>query len=303
MHERDRAKGLLKTLGMTERRRQAYSEGIDRADDTDLAAASDGLEHALADIPEALETAERILARGQAHRTKSRRFEEPRPRHVVLFLAANPHNTNHLALADECAAVERELRMSAHRDDFEFHSKWAVTVDEMARHLSELAPTVIHFSGHGGPIDPAAVDMSREHVVPRSVADVGGIHLHDERGGSQFVSARELGTVIQSAGARARILVLNACYTDVQADELCAAVDCVVGMTGTIQDAAARSFASSFYRALSNRCSVHAALEQATARLAAKQLPEDGVPRCRTRASVDASQIMLGAPGVAVSTA
>ena len=30
-----------------------------------------------------------------------------------------------------------------HRDDFDFRSKWAVTVDEMMRHLVELKPTVI----------------------------------------------------------------------------------------------------------------------------------------------------------------
>jgi hypothetical protein len=62
--------------------------------------------------------------------------------------------------------------------------------------------------------------------------------------------------MIKSAAASARVVVLNACYSDVQADALCSVVDCVIGMTGAIHDDAARSFAMSFYRALGSRRSV-----------------------------------------------
>src|SRR5262245_60494756 len=52
-------------------------------------------------------------------------------RHVILFLAANPSETTRLALDEECAAIERELRMTTGRDDFDFRSRWAVSVDEV----------------------------------------------------------------------------------------------------------------------------------------------------------------------------
>lgn len=78
---------------------------------------------------------------------RTRRFNASN--NVILFLAADPSTTSRLALDEECAAIERELRMTTHRDDFEFRSKWAVTIDEMMRHLNEFQPTVIHFSGHG----------------------------------------------------------------------------------------------------------------------------------------------------------
>ena len=64
----------------------------------------------------------------------------PRPataRHVILFLAANPAETTRLALDEECAAIERELRMTTGRDDFDFRSRWAVSVDEAMRALNE----------------------------------------------------------------------------------------------------------------------------------------------------------------------
>src|SRR5262249_37760694 len=49
----------------------------------------------------------------------------PRPpmKHTILFLAANPAGTDRLALDEECAAIERELRMTPARDDFEFGSR------------------------------------------------------------------------------------------------------------------------------------------------------------------------------------
>jgi CHAT domain-containing protein len=220
-------------------------------------------------------------------------------RNLILFLAANPSDTDPLALDQECAAIERELRMTAHRDDFAFHSKWAVTVDELARHLMELEPTIIHFSGHGagsGPA-PARSASTHRHVA---LADAGGgssgIYLHGEPEGSQLVTARALAMLIKSAAPSARVVVLNACYSEAQADALRTVVDCVVGMTGAIRDDAARSFAVGFYRALGNRRSVGNAVEHAVATLAAKQLPDEQLPRCRTRGGVDANQVVLVAP-------
>ena len=67
------------------------------------------------------------------------------PRSVILFLAANPTGTSRRALDQECAAIERELKMTPGRDDFEFRSKWAVTVDELMRHLNDLQPAILHF--------------------------------------------------------------------------------------------------------------------------------------------------------------
>jgi hypothetical protein len=123
-----------------------------------------------------------------------------------------------------------------------------------------------------------------------------GIYLQDEQGGPQLVTARALTMMIESAAATARVVVLNACYSDVQADALCRVVDCVIGMTGAIRDDAARAFAVGFYRALGNRRSVGNAVDQAVATLAAKQLSDEHLPRCRPRDGVDAHGLVLGVP-------
>ena len=200
--------------------------------------------------------------------------EAPRmPRHVILFLAANPDGTDPRKLGEECAEIQRELKMTPYRDDFHFESRWAVSIDELMRHLMELDPTVIHVSGHG--------DCN------------GGLLLQDEHGHGQPVSGRALAMIMESAAHHVRVVVLNACYTSVQADVLRAKVDCVVGMSGVIGDVAARAFAVRFYGALGNRRSIGNAVAQGIAVLAAKQLPDEGLPRCATRDGIKADQVFL----------
>ena len=194
-------------------------------------------------------------------------------KHVILFLAANPCGSDPLRLGEECAEIQREIKMTSHRDDLHFESRWAVGIDELVRHLMELDPVVVHFSGHGG--------------------GNSGLLLQDEQGRPQPVSARALAMMVEAAGLRVRVVVLNACYTTVQAEALRANVDCIVGMDGAICDLAARAFAMRFYGALGNRRSIGNAVAQGVAALAAKQLPDELLPRCMTRNGVHADQVHL----------
>lgn len=214
-------------------------------------------------------------------------------RHVILFLAANPCGSSRLALEEECTAIEHELRMTNGRGDFDFRSKWAVTVDDMMRCFNELQPTIIHFSGHGGPSVP---DMQREPASAHRDAGPAagaGIQLQGAQRQPQHVRARALTDMIESAAPSARVVVLNACFSDVAAAALCGVVDCVVGMPGAIADDAARSFAVGFYRALGYRKSVGNAVAQANAALTAKQLIDEYRPVCRTRTGISADHVIL----------
>jgi len=219
----------------------------------------------------------------------------PLPKQVILFLAANPRDTHPAELAEEYAAIERELLITPHRGDFELKQAWAVTVDDIARHLLVLQPTIIHFSGHG--VDGASTtepSSSNHRDIEPSRREASGIYVHDEHGGSQLITADGLKKMIESAQASARVVVLNACYSDSQAEAILGVVDCVVGMTGAIHVNGAREFAAAFYRALGNRRSVGQAVKHGVAILAAKQLPDELLPRCRTRDGVDANKLELG---------
>jgi hypothetical protein len=194
--------------------------------------------------------------------------------HVILFLAANPRASNALRLSEECAEIQRELRMTRNRDRFRFESRWAVDIDDLMRHLTEIDPAVIHFSGHG--------------------CGSAGLMLQDRQGQPQLVSTRALAMMLDATTSRLRVAVLNACYSDVQARELSSRIDCVISMNGAIDDEAARAFAIRFYGALGNGRSVGNAVEHGIATLAAKQLPDEAVPQCRTRDGIDAYEIVLG---------
>jgi hypothetical protein len=91
-------------------------------------------------------------------------------------------------------------------------------------------------------------------------------------------------------------VVLNACYSEPQA----AQVDCVVGMGGSISDAAARSFAIGFYGGLGERESVAVAYDQGCAAFGLEGQAETERPRLKVRSGVDATRLVLAAaPAVA----
>lgn len=177
------------------------------------------------------------------------------------------------ALAEECAEIQRELQLARHREKFHFESRWAVRIDDLRRHLLEMDPAVVHISGHG--------------------SANGGMVLQNEHGLYQPVTARALAKMVAAATRRLRVVVLNACFSRAQAEEIAARVDCVVSMDGAIGDDAARAFASGFYSGLGNGRSVGNAVRLGVAALAARDLPDESIPRCLARPGVDPDDIVL----------
>src|SRR5689334_17891055 len=110
-------------------------------------------------------------------------------KHTILFVAANPADTVQLALDQECAAIEHELRIASGRDDFDLRSKWAVSIDDLMRYLNQLQPAILHFSGHGmrGGAGAAGERGDPRRDMATSSSTRGGIVLQD-RDGSQHVS-------------------------------------------------------------------------------------------------------------------
>src|SRR5689334_15805668 len=81
----------------------------------------------------------------------SRRCGASMTKHKILFLASNPSGTDRRALDQEASSIRKELRRSGYRDRFELVTRWAAEPLDLLRELRELAPAVVHFSGHGGP--------------------------------------------------------------------------------------------------------------------------------------------------------
>lgn len=203
-----------------------------------------------------------------------------KPKPVILFLSANPKGSSKLSLDGECAAVMRELKMTPERGAFDFQTRWAVTIDDLMRELLELSPTIVHFAGHGG---------------------AEGISLIGPDGTGQFLSAPALRDLIDSSGSAVRAVVLNACFSEEQAQVLSELTGCAVGMRGTIPDAAAREFSVAFYRALGFGKSLYTAFRQAKAVLRAKQLDDRARPELVTRGDVSADALRFSAASTAAA--
>jgi hypothetical protein len=93
-----------------------------------------------------------------------------------------------------------------------------------------------------------------------------------------------------------RVVFLNACYSQTQAEAIREVIDCVIGMGSAITDEASIQFAASFYRAVGFGKSVQNAFDQARASLQMENISEDQVPRLLARAGVDPARVILVKP-------
>ena len=221
-------------------------------------------------------------------------------KHTILFLAANPSDTDRLALDREARAIQVELERSGHRERFEFVTRWAAQPLDLLRELRKLKPTVVHFSGHGG--HGVAGVLPQDGVPRRDIAGgvshqsdkpQQGLFFQDADGRPQFVTAAALEETFGAVGTSVKLVVLNACYSDVQAEGLVAHVDYVVGMGGSIHDDAARSFAIGFYGGLGERESVAAAYKQGRAAISLEGARGGDRPRLYHRRDLDPETYIL----------
>jgi WD40 repeat protein len=222
---------------------------------------------------------------------------------VILFLAANPRDTGHVALDREARSIHIELKRSGHRDRFDFVTRWAAEPLDLLRELRELRPTVVHFSGHGARSGAATAPAQDRDVVVAAAStgdEPGGLSFHSTAGGRQVVSPEAIARTLAAAGAQVRLVVLNACFTEPIAEALLPHVDCVVGMSGAIHDEAARSFAIGFYGGLGEHESIAAAFAQGKAAIDLEGLPDAERPRLQVRDGLDATQLILAAAAPSV---
>ena len=202
--------------------------------------------------------------------------QPPQERIRVLFFAANPVGTSPLALDEEAREVEAKIRASEHRDALELITKWAARPDDLLQFLNQHQPHVVHFSGHGGKLE--------------------GIFLTDDNRQAKAVGRVALSALFRALKGRIRVVFLNACFSQAQAEAIVQEIDCAVGMSWAIGDQAAITFAAAFYRALGFGKSVQNAFEQAKVALQLEGIPEEGTPRLLTKLGIDADKVILVNP-------
>lgn len=159
----------------------------------------------------------------------------------ILFLAANPEDTERLRINKEVREIKQALLQTEFRDKFVIEQEWAVRISDLQGHLLHHKPNIVHFSGHG--------------------SEASEIILEDDDGNSHELPAQALSKLFEILKDDVRCVVLNACFSEKQAQAIAQHIDCVVGMSKAISDEAATGFATAFYQALGYAKDVKAAFE------------------------------------------
>ncbi len=126
--------------------------------------------------------------------------------------------------------IREGLRRAKHREQYEIDTAEAVRHRDIHRAILDYSPNIVHFSGHG--------------------AGEEGLVFEDETGQTKLVDAEALAGLFELFADQVKCVVLNACYSEVQAQALALHINYVIGMSQAIGDRAAIEFAVGFYDAL-----------------------------------------------------
>jgi len=182
----------------------------------------------------------------------------PLKKKTILFLAANPKNTTPVDLQKEAKEIAEGLQRSKKADKFQLEQQWAVTPREMQRAVLDFKPEIVHFSGHG--------------------AGQGGLALEDDLGQIKLVNAKALAALFEAFNEYVECVILNACYSEVQAAAIARHIPYVIGMKQTVGDNAAREFAVGFYDTLAAGESIERAYKLGCVSISMAGIPEELTP-------------------------
>ncbi len=170
------------------------------------------------------------LARADTDNKKSTPLKTKPDQKTILIAAAAPSDEARLRLDVEVRDITEGLRLAEQRDQFLLEKIWATRVRDLRRAMQTHKPTIVHFCGHG--------------------TGEQGIILEDNQGKAQLVRSDALAGFFELFTDSVECVVLNACFSDVQAEGIVKHIPYVIGMSKAIGDEAAIEFAVAFYDSL-----------------------------------------------------
>ena len=186
---------------------------------------------------------------------------------TILFLAAEPDNVVQLRLGEEVREIQEKLQLAKTRENFVLHQRFAVRPEDVVQAMLDLEPHIVHFSGHG--------------------TGQNEICLEDRSGHVRTVSPDALEGLFAHFSGRVSCVVLNACYSDVQAQVIARHIDYVIGMTNEVEDWAAIAFSIGFYQALGAGRSIEEAYGLGCVQIQLQGVSQHATPVLIKRASIE----------------
>jgi WD40 repeat protein len=176
----------------------------------------------------------------------------------ILILAANPKGTSRLRLDQEVRDITEGLQLAKNRDQFALTQIWAVRPRDIHRALLKIEPHIVHFSGHG--------------------TGEEGLVFEDETGRSKLIKGEALAKLFALFSDQLECVVLNGCYSEVQAKLISQYIINVIGVPQAVGDATAIEFSVGFYDALGAGRSVSFAYQLGCNAIASAEVSKNLMP-------------------------
>lgn len=171
----------------------------------------------------------------------------------ILFLSANPWSTSRILVDEEAREIFERLQEGPYRCRFELFNHAATRPIDLQKLLLLYRPHILHFSGHGN---------KKQNLI------LGGTP-----GRGKTVDRQGLVALFALYKTHLRLVLLNACFTKVQARLISEVIDYAVGTGKGIGDKAGVAFAGAFYRALGFGRPITNAFDSAKAEVALTKMP------------------------------
>lgn len=184
----------------------------------------------------------------------------------ILFLASDPRDVGYRPDLDkEYREIKKSLQASKFREDFALDAELAVRPADLRAAFSKHEPDIVHYSGHG---------------------NEKGLVMQNSVGRRTLVTRRMLSELFK-ASPWVRLVLLNACYSDVQLEAVKETVDFTIGTKGMLIDNNAIIFAAAFYQELAAGRSIHDAFKAAKVELTMQKVPRSKEPILNIREGAD----------------
>lgn len=185
-------------------------------------------------------------------------FEESIHVISILFLAADPTDASRLRLGEEAREIQQKLQLAKFRERFELHQRMSVRPADISQALLDVQPQIVHFSGHG----MATGALCFENLV----------------GETHPIEPDALAALFKQFAGQVNCVVLNACYSEIQANAIAKHVNHVIGMNQAIGDRAAIAFAVGFYQAVGAGRTIENAYQLGCVQIRLQGIPEHLTP-------------------------
>ncbi len=191
----------------------------------------------------------------------------PATAQTILFLGVMPSDTGQLAMHREAQEIGQRLRSADLRGAFRLEQQWEVRADQLPGLIMRFKPQILHFCGHG----------QRD----------GELTFLDSLGFANTVDKTSIAKLFELLAETIECVVLNACFSAVQAELLAAHVDAVIGLSQEVENSDAIAFAAAFYEALAYGKDVDQAFELAKIGLDLAEVPSTAVPKLYLRKKLE----------------